>query len=199
MTEPSRILDDHALDTLFRSARTHNAWQDRDVSDVLVHAVYDLMKWGPTSANSCPGRFLFVRTKEAKERLKPFLSESNRDKTMKAPVTAIIANDLKFYEALPKLFPHTDARSWFEGKPDAIRDTAMRNGTLQGAYLMIAARALGLDCGPMSGFDKEGVKNEFFPRDDVQVNFLCNIGHGDPAALFPRNPRFGFDEVCKIL
>jgi 3-hydroxypropanoate dehydrogenase len=157
------------------------------------------MKWGPTSANCCPARFLFIRSAAAKERLKPHMSEMNRDKTMKAPVTVIVANDLKFYDALPRLFPHTNAKSWFEGKPQAISDTAMRNGTLQGAYLMIAARALGLDCGPMSGFNKAGVKKEFFPDDEVEVNFLCNIGYGEEDALFPRNPRLTFDEACRII
>ncbi len=195
----SNILNDQSLDAIFRTARTYNGWQDRDVSDVLIQAVYDLMKWGPTSANSCPARFLFVRTKEAKERLKPFMDEGNRDKTMKAPFTAIIANDLKFYENFGVLFPQANARSWFEGKPEKIRDAAMRNGTLQGAYMMIAARALGLDCGPMSGFNADGVKKEFFPDMDVQVNFLCNIGYGDEKSLYPRNPRLGFDQACKII
>jgi 3-hydroxypropanoate dehydrogenase len=198
MIDSSRILNDQSLDTLFRTARTYNGWEDRDVSDVLIRAVYDLMKWGPTSANCCPARFVFVRTQDAKEKLKPHMHENNREKTIAAPVTAIIANDLKFYDALPKLFPHADAKSWFEGKPDVIRETAMRNGTLQGAYFMLAARALGLDCGPMSGFDKAGVKAAFFPNDDIEVNFICNIGHGNPDSLFPRSPRFHFDEICKI-
>jgi len=199
MSKDNKILDDHSLDILFRGARSYNSWKDENVSDVLVQAVYDLMKWGPTSANCSPMRFLFVCSQEAKERLKPYLMEGNIDKTMTSPVVAILANDRKFYEHLPKLFPHDDAKSWFEGNQPLIEETAMRNGTLQGAYFMIAARALGLDCGPMSGFDQEGVKNEFFPDEDVQVNFLCNIGYGDPDGLFPHSPRFEFDDVCKII
>jgi 3-hydroxypropanoate dehydrogenase len=199
MAEDSRILDDRALDILFREARTYNGWKEGDVSDVLLQAVYDLMKWGPTSANCSPLRIIFVRTEEAKERLKPHLMEANIKKTMAAPVVAILANDKKFYEYLPKLFPHANAKSWFEGKQAMIDDTAMRNGTLQGAYFMIAARALGLDCGPMSGFNKKGVKEEFFPGEDVEVNFLCNIGYGDPDSIFDRSPRFEFDEICKII
>ncbi len=199
MPDDDRILSDESLDILFRGARTYNGWEDRDVSEVLLQAVYDLMKWGPTSANCCPARFLFVKTPEAKERLRPHLMEGNMVKTMSAPVTAIITYDLKFYEKLDFLFPHTNAGSWFEGKHRTIYDTSFRNGTLQGAYLMIAARALGLDCGPMSGFDPEGVKDEFFPDEEVTVNFLCNIGYGDERSLHPRSPRFGFDEVCKII
>lgn len=199
MSEQSKILNDQALDTLFREARTYNDWKDQEVSDVLLQAVYDLLKWGPTSANCSPMRVLFIKSQDAKERLKPFLMEGNVEKTMAAPATAIIANDRKFHDHLPKLFPHTDAKSWFEGNDVLIEETAMRNGTLQGAYLIMAARALGLDCGPMSGFDQNGVKNEFFPDDDVQVNFLCSLGYGDDDSLFPRSPRFEFDEVCKIL
>lgn len=199
MTETSRILDDRALDILFREARTQNKWQDRDVSDVLLQAVYDLLKWGPTSANCCPMRVKFVKSPEAKQKLKPHLSAGNADKTMTAPVTALIANDLEFYEHLPRLFPHTDARSWFVGKPEFIASTAMRNGTLQGAYLILAARALGLDCGPMSGFNAKGVKEAFFPDENVQVNFICSLGYGDPAGVFPRSPRFAFDDVCTII
>lgn len=195
----SKILDDQAMDVLFREARTHNAWQDKDVSDVLLQALFDLVKWGPTSANCFPARFLFVKTQEAKERLKPHLMEGNVEKTMAAPVTAIVAHDLKFHEHLPKLFPHTDAKSWFEGDQELIDSTAFRNGTLQGGYLIVAARALGLDCGPMSGFDGDGVKGEFFPDEDVEINFLCNLGYGDSEALFPRSPRFNFDDVCKII
>lgn len=197
--ENSQILDDQALDILFREAHTYNGWQDKEVSDVLIQAVYDLLKWGPTSANCCPVRILFVKSQEAKERLKPHLMEGNRDKTMAAPATAILANDKKFYEHMPKLFPHIDAKSWFEGKQAFINDTAMRNGTLQGAYFIMAARSLGLNCGPMSGFDRNAVKDEFFSDQDVDVNFLCNIGYGDPASVHPRNPRFDFDEICKII
>ena len=199
MSEDSKIIDDRGLDILFRTARTYNGWKDRDVSDVLIQAVYDLMKWGPTSANCCPARFLFVKSKEGKERLKPHLMPGNVDKTMAAPVTAIIAYDLKFYEHMDYLFPHTDARSWFEGKHALIHNTAMRNGSLQGAYLMLAARALGLDCGPMSGFDGDAVKEEFFPDEEVVVNFICSLGYGDPDSVHPRNLRFGFDDVCKIV
>ena len=199
MSEPSKILSDHALDLLFRKARTHNSWQDEDVSDVMIHAIYDLMKMGPTSANCCPARFVFVKSDAAKQRLKPHLMEGNVEKTMSAPVTVLIANDLEFYEHLPQLFPHNqDAKNWFAGKEGFIKDTAMRNGTLQGAYFMLAARALGFDCGPMSGFNKKGVKEEFFKDQNVEVNFLCNIGIGGPSGLFDRSPRFSFDEVCEI-
>ena len=199
MTDKSKIISETAMDILFREARTYNGWQDKEVSDVLVQAIYDLMKWGPTSANCSPARFKFVKSKEAKQTLKPLMAEGNVDKTMAAPVTVIIANDKEFYEHLPKLFPHTDARSWFAGKEKAIEETATRNGTLQGAYLMLAARSLGLDCGPMSGFDKQGVKDAFFPDDNVEVNFLCNIGYGDPDSLFDRSPRFDFEEIAEIL
>jgi 3-hydroxypropanoate dehydrogenase len=192
-------LPDRCLDQLFRDARTHNAWTERDIPDALLHELVDLTELGPTSAISSPARFLFVKSREAKQRLEPHLSEGNRDKTMAAPVCAIIGYDLDFYEHLPKLFPHTDARSWFAGKDAKILDTAFRNGTLQGAYLIIAARALGLDCGPMSGFDQKGVDREFFAGTKIKSNFLCNLGYGDGAALFPRSPRFAFDETARIL
>jgi 3-hydroxypropanoate dehydrogenase len=192
-------LPDPCLDQLFREARTHNAWQDRDVPDELLHQVVDLLKLGPTSANCSPARFVFVKSPEAKERLKPHLSEGNRDKTMKAPVCAIIGYDLDFYLYLPKLFPHTDAKSWFEGNEKKIAETAFRNGTLQGAYLIMAARALGLDCGPMSGFNNEGVDREFFAGTKIKSNFLCNLAYGDPSVLFPRSPRFSFDEMARIV
>jgi len=187
------------LDQLFRDARTHNAWRDQDVSDAVLREIVDLAKMGPTSANCSPGRFLFVKSREAKERLKPHLSEGNRDKTMKAPLCAIIGYDLDFYRHLPKLFPHTDAKSWFEGKDEKIAETAFRNGTLQGAYLIMAARALGLDCGPMSGFDNKAVDREFFAGTNIKSNFLCNLGYGDPSVLLPRSPRFDFDEMAKII
>ena len=199
MMPENRILDDRSLDTLFRTARTYNGWTPEAVSDVLLEAVYDLMKWGPTSANCCPARFVFVKSAEGKERLKPYLDKGNVEKTMSAPVTAIIAYDLKFYDKLPQLLPHADARSWFAGQEAKILDAAFRNGTLQGAYFMLAARALGLDCGPMSGFDKAGVKTEFFPDSDYEVNFLCNLGYGDPASVFPRSPRLDFGDACQIL
>ena len=187
------------LDQLFREARTHNAWLDKAVPDALLHAIVDLLKLGPTSANCSPARFLFVKSREAKERLKPHLSEGNRDKTMKAPVCTIIGYDLDFYVHLPKLFPHTDAKSWFEGDEKKIAETAFRNGTLQGAYLIMAARALGLDCGPMSGFDNQGVDREFFAGTNVKSNFLCSLGYGDASVLFPRSPRFNFDEMARII
>lgn len=193
------ILDDASLDQLFRTARTFSAWKKGMVSDVMLRALYDLLSSGPTAANCCPARFVFVRSETEKARLKPFLAEGNVEKTMTAPVTAIVANHLEFYESLPKLFPHTDARSWFVGNDDLIRQTAFRNGSLQGAYMILAARSLGLDCGPMSGFDAQGVKDAFFPGEPVEVNFLCNIGIGDPESLHPRSPRFAFDEVCRIL
>jgi 3-hydroxypropanoate dehydrogenase len=199
----SKILDDAALDALFRAARTHNAWQSKPVSDALLQAVWELAKMAPTSANCSPMRVLFVKSAEAKARLAPLLLESNRAKTMQAPVTAIIGYDVEFYDKLPKLFPHTDARSWFVGKPDLIEATAFRNGTLQGGYLIMAARALGLDCGPMSGFDNAGVDAAFFPPGvfggEVKSNFLCNLGYGDPAAMMPRHPRLAFDQSCKIV
>jgi 3-hydroxypropanoate dehydrogenase len=190
---------DACLDQIFGEARTHNVWRDKDVPDALLHELVDLAKLGPTSANSSPARFVFVKSRAAKEKLKPFLSEGNRDKTMQAPVCAIIGYDLDFYEHLPKLFPHTNARSWFAGNDAKILDTAFRNGTLQGAYLIIAARALGLDCGPMSGFDNKGVDREFFAGTNIKSNFLCNLGYGDGSALFPRSPRFAFDEIARIL
>ncbi len=192
-------LPDASLDQLFRDARTYNAWQDRDVPDSLLHELIDLVKLGPTSANCSPARFLFVKSRAAKEKLKPHLSEGNREKTMKAPVCAIIGYDLDFYEHLPYLFPHTNAKSWFEGKPKKIEQTAFRNGSLQGAYLIMAARALGLDCGPMSGFDNEAVDKEFFADTNVKSNFLCNLGFGDGADLKPRAPRFRFDQIALIV
>jgi 3-hydroxypropanoate dehydrogenase len=187
------------LDQLFRDARTHNVWLDRDVPDALLHELIDLVKLGPTSANCSPARFLFVKSREAKEKLKPHLSEGNRDKTMKAPVCTIIGYDLDFYRHLPKLFPHTDAKSWFEGDEQRIVDTAFRNGTLQGAYLIMAARALSLDTGPMSGFDNKGVDRDFFVSTNIKSNFLCSLGYGDATKLLPRSPRFSFDEMARIL
>jgi 3-hydroxypropanoate dehydrogenase len=186
------------LDQLFRNARTHNSLIG-EVPDALLQELVDLLKLGPTSANCSPARLLFVKSREAKERLKPHLSEGNRDKTMKAPVCTIIGYDLDFYLYLPNLFPHTNARSWFEGDEPKIFDTAFRNGTLQGAYLIMAARALGLDTGPMSGFDNAGVDREFFAGTNIKSNFLCNLGHGDGEKLFARSPRFSFDEMAKII
>jgi len=192
-------LPSDALDQLFREARTHNAWIDKNVPDTLLHELINLVKLAPTSANCSPGRFLFLKSKEAKQRLKPHLSDGNRDKTMQAPVCAVIGYDLEFYNHLPKLFPHTNAKSWFEGKPEKIRETAFRNGTLQGAYLIMAARALGLDCGPMSGFDNDGVDETFFAGTSIKSNFLCNLGFGDGSVLMARSPRFTFDEMARIL
>jgi len=195
-----KILDDAALDALFRDARTHNKWRKKPVSDTLLRALWELAKMGPTSANCSPAHILFVKSPEGKARLSPALSEGNREKTMAAPVTAIVGYDLEFYEKLPFLFPHNaEARSWFAGNPELIRTTAFRNGSLQGAYLILAARALGLDCGPMSGFDNGKVDAAFFPDGKVKSNFLCNLGYGDPAGLFPRSPRFAFDEACEIV
>ena len=188
------------LDQLYLSARTNNKWQPRDVPDSLLREVVELARMGPTSANCQPSRFVFIKSQAAKQRLKPFLSSTNAEKTMQAPVCAIIAYDLKFYEHLPHLFPHNqEARSWFEGKADHIATTALRNSSLQGAYLILAARALGLDTGPMSGFDNDGLDREFFPEGHVKSNFLCSVGYGDPAGVRPRGPRFDFDEMAKIL
>jgi len=187
------------LAQLFSEARTHNAWFEGDVSDALLHEIVDLVKLAPTSANCSPARFLFVKSREAKEKLKPHLSEGNRDKTMKAPVCTIVGYDLDFYKHLPKLFPHADGKSWFEGNEARTLETAMRNGSLQGAYLILAARAVGLDCGPMSGFDNKGVDRDFFAGTNIKSNFLCSLGHGDASVLFPRSPRFSFDEMARIL
>jgi len=194
-----KMINDEALDIIFRNARTRNGWEDRDVTTTLIQAVYDLAKWGPTSANCSPARFVFVTSDAGKARLAPHLMEANAAKTMAAPCCVIIAHDMEFHERLPELFPHTDAKSWFEGNDALIAETAFRNGTLQGAYLMIAARALGLDCGPMSGFDQDGVNNEFFAGTSYKANFLCLIGYGTEENLFPRSPRLAFDEACEII
>ncbi|MCK9366051.1 MAG: malonic semialdehyde reductase [Metallibacterium scheffleri] len=188
-----------ALDQIFREARTYNAFLPRAVSDAQLRAIYDLAKMAPTSANASPARIVFVKSQAAKAKLGPLLSDGNRAKTLAAPVTAIVATDHAFYEHLPKLFPHADARSWFAGNQALSEITAFRNGTLQGAYLIIAARALGLDCGPMSGFDNAQVDAAFFANTTYKSNFLINIGYGDASRdLFPRSPRFDFDEVCRI-
>ena len=193
-------LGDEALDVIFREARTHNAWTDKSVPEETLKALYDLMKWGPTSANMSPARIVFVTSKEAKAKLEPALMEGNRAKTMSAPVTAIIGYDVKFYERLPELFPHApDAKTWFNWSDEWAEMNAFRNGSLQGAYFMIAARSLGLDCGPMSGFDMNKVNELFFADTNVKSNFLCNIGYGDPSGLFERSPRLPFDDACKIV
>lgn len=192
-------LSDDALDQLFRTARTQNKWQAKPVSPTLLHALYDLLRMGPTSANCSPARFVFVTTDAGRERLKPHLLPSNVSKVMTAPVTVIIGHDLKFYERLPELFPHTDARRWFVGNEPLIQSTAFRNGTLQGAYLMLAARSLGLDCGPMSGFNNAGVDQEFFANTTVKSNFICGLGYGDPTGVFARSPRLAFDEACQVV
>lgn len=208
------VLGDEAVDQLFREARTYNTWLAKPVTDDTLQRLYDLMKWGPTSANGSPARFIFLRSQEAKERLRPILAPGNVEKTMTAPVTVIIAYDLLFYEKLSKLFPYNPGmRDLFAANPQLIEVTAKRNSSLQGAYLIIAARALGLDCGPMSGFDNarldeeffgagkecEGCEQEFFPAGHVKSNFLCNLGYGDPSKLHPRAPRLAFNEACTLL
>ena len=210
----SQPIADAAMDTLFREARTYSAWQDRPVTDQTLRDLYDLLKWAPTSANAAPARFAFLRSTEAKERLRPALAPLNVEKTMSAPVTVIVAYDLKFYDQLPKLFPHSPGmKQLFERNPELLEATAKRNSSLQGAYLILAARALGLDCGPMSGFDHAkvdeeffaagkpcfGCDQEFFPEGHVKTNFLCNLGYGDPSKLFPRLPRLPFNEACSLL
>jgi 3-hydroxypropanoate dehydrogenase len=211
MTKP---LTDEALDQLFRQARTHNAWQDRPVTVDTLRRLYDLMKWGPTSVNATPARFVFIQSPEAKAKLRPCLAPGNVDKTMTAPVTVIIAYDLLFYDTLPRLVPHNPAaRDRFAQNPQLVETTARRNSSLQGAYLMLAARALGLDCGPMSGFDQakldevffragvgaDGGDQEFFPAGHLKSNFLCNLGYGAPAGVRPRGPRLAFEEACTLL
>jgi 3-hydroxypropanoate dehydrogenase len=193
-------VNDESLDLIFRRARTHNGWLDKPVDDALLTQVYDLTKMGPTSANMCPLRIVFVKSKAAKEKLKPALDAGNVDKTMAAPVTAIIAMDIHFYEKLPKLFPHADAKAWFKDLPENVLEViALRNSSLQGAYFMLAARSLGLDCGPMSGFNNAKVDAAFFAGTTVKSNFLCNLGHGDASKLYPRSPRLDFKEACQIL
>lgn len=207
------ILNDEGLDLLFRNARTQSAWLPNPVEDATLRQVYDVMKWAPTSANCSPARFVFIRSAKAKERLRPALSPGNVDKTMSAPVTVIVAYDLRFYEKLSRLFPHNPAmREVFANNPQLIESTAKRNSSLQGAYFMLAARACGLDCGPMSGFDNakvdgeffgadkcEDCEQEFFPEGHVKSNFLCNLGYGDSAKLLPRAPRLEFTECCSVL
>ncbi len=200
MTEP---VSDHALDALFRTARTRNGWRSLSVPETLIRAVYELAKMGPTSANCSPARFMFLHTVEAKTRLEPLLSEGNREKSMQAPWVVIIATDARFADKMPVLFPHNPgAKDWF-ADPKVAFETGFRNGTLQGAYLMMAARALGLDCGPMSGFDQAGVNAEFFSGDEEMqhwsANWICNLGYGDDTNLFPRSPRLEFEDACRVL
>ena len=194
------MLNSEGQDLLFRNARSYSYWQDRPVGDALLRQVYDLAKMGPTSANMCPLRIIFVRSREAKERLKPALDAGNVQKVMTAPVTAILGMDIHFYEKLPQLFPHADARSWFKDLPEQVLEyVALRNSSLQGAYFMLAARSLGLDCGPMSGFDNAKVDAEFFAGTTVRSNFLCALGYGDASKLHPRSPRLTFEEACQVI
>ncbi|MFO0388571.1 MAG: malonic semialdehyde reductase [Alphaproteobacteria bacterium] len=194
------MLDKKSLDILFNEARTHNVWLDKPVDDILLQQAYELAKMAPTAANTQPLRIVFVKSKDAKEKLKPCLDAGNVDKTMAAPATAIVGMDMAFYEHMGKLFPHAkDARSWFEGNDVSIQQNAFRNGSLQGGYFMLAARSLGLDCGPMSGFNNDMVDKAFFTGTKIKSNFLCNLGYGDASKLFPRSPRFTFVEACKIV
>ena len=195
---PAR-LDAETIKVLFTEARTQNGWLDKPLPDGTIEALYDLVKYGPTSANCFPGRFIFVHTPEGKERLRPALSRGNTEKTMTAPLTVIVAHDPLFYDKLKELFPHGDAKPWFTSPPGMAEETAFRNGTLQGAYLIMAARALGLDCGPMSGFDVPMVEAEFMAETGWKANFLINIGYGDPSALYGRLPRLAFQDACQVV
>ncbi|SFL45932.1 malonic semialdehyde reductase [Rugamonas rubra] len=193
------MLNDTALDTLFYAARTHNGWQPREVSDAQLEHLFDLLKWAPTAANSSPARLVFVKGAEAKARLLPCMAPGNQAKVEQAPVTVIVGMDMEFYEKLPQLSPAVDARSWFVGNAKAIADTALRNSSLQGAYLIMAARAIGLDCGPMSGFDADKLDAAFFAGTPVRANFVCSLGYGEPAKVRPRAPRLSFAEACRIV
>ena len=196
----SGIVNDKSFDIIFREAHSHSVWLDKAVSDITLQALYDLLCLGPTSADCSPGRFLFLRSTEAKERLRPYLSAGNVAQTVSAPVVAIVGHDLAFCNKFDTLWPgNEEVRTWFEGNDAKLEETAFRNGSLQGAYMIIAARSLGLDCGPMSGFDMAGGNGEFFEDTTIRVNFLCNLGHGDPAALPPRKPRLGFNEAAEVL
>lgn len=193
------MLTDTALNTLFFDARTQNEWRDTPVTDRQLQQIYDLMKWGPTSANCSPARIVFVKSPQAKEKLLACMNPGNIEKTKSAPVTAVIGMDMAFYDKLPRLFPHTDARSWFVGNQSLIETTALRNSSLQGGYFIMAARSLGLDCAPMSGFDADKMNEAFFAGTQVRANFVCSIGYGDPAKVHPRGPRLSFDETCSIV
>src|SRR5579862_783102 len=196
----NNVLNQEGQDLLFRRARSHSVWLDKPVDDGLLKQVYELMKFGPTSANMCPLRIMFVKSPEAKERLRPALDPGNVTKVMTAPVTVILGMEIHFYDKLPQLFPHVDARAWFKDLPENVLEyIALRNSSLQGAYFMLAARALGLDCGPMSGFDNAKVDAAFFAGTTVKSNFLCNLGHGDATKVHPRNPRLSFEEACQIV
>ena len=196
----NQFLNTEGQDLIFRNARSHSYWLDKPVEDALLRQVYDLTKMGPTSANMCPLRIVFVKSREAKERLKPALDAGNVQKTMTAPVTAVLGMDIRFYEKLPQLFPHADARSWFKDLPEPVLEyTALRNSSLQGAYFMLAARSLGLDCGPMSGFNNAKVDAEFFAGTTIKSNFLCALGYGDASKLHPRSPRLTFAEACQVI
>lgn len=200
MIKMKDALSKEGQDLIFRSARSHSVWLDQAVDDALLEQVYDLAKFGPTSANMCPLRIVFVKSPEAKERLKPALNAGNVTKAMTAPVTAILGMDVHFYDKLPRLFPHVDARAWFKDLPEnALEYIALRNSSLQGAYFMLAARALGLDCGPMSGFDNAKVDAAFFAGTSIKSNFLCSLGYGDQSKLHPRSPRLTFEEACKVI
>jgi 3-hydroxypropanoate dehydrogenase len=196
---PDNMLDNKSLDLLFREARSQNAYVDAPISDDTLKALYDVWKYGPTSANCSPARVVFVRSEEGKAKLLPHLMGGNQVKTKSAAVCAIIGHDVKFYDRIPELFPHQpEAREWFCNDDNFAAESAFRNGSLQGAYLMIAARAMGLDVGPMSGFDPKGVEETFFPNSTVKVNFLCNLGQGDPSAVFERSPRLAFEDACTL-
>jgi 3-hydroxypropanoate dehydrogenase len=194
------MLNNEGQELIFRHARSYSYWLDKPVDEALLRQVYDLMKWGPTSANMCPLRVIFVKSREAKERLKPALDAGNVNKVMTAPVTAILGMDIRFYEKLPRLFPHADARSWFKDLPEPVLEyIALRNSSLQGAYFMLAARSLGLDCGPMSGFNNDKVDAAFYAGTTIKSNFLCALGYGDASKLHPRSPRLAFEETCQII
>ncbi len=193
------MLTENSLDILFRHARSHNGWLNQPVLEPQIQQIYELMKFAPTAANTCPARITFVTSQTAKARLKVHLDEGNIDKSMSAPVVAIIGYDTEFYEKLPFLFPHTDARSWYAGKPDKITAVGSMNATLQGAYFMMATRSVGLDCGPMGGFNATTLDQDFFPDGKTHAIFLCAIGHGDHSKLFPRSPRLSFEEACEII
>jgi 3-hydroxypropanoate dehydrogenase len=193
------MLSNSSIEKLFTNARSQNGWLKKDITDKQIHQLYDLLKFGPTSANCCPARFTFIRTKEAKERLKPFLDRGNINKSMSAPSVAIISYDVEFYKKLPFLSPHNNAISWYKGQEQKIKFTAKLNATLQGAYFIIAARSIGLDCSPMIGFNREKLNQEFFPNEKVKSIFICGIGYGDDTKVYPRAPRLDFEDVCEIL